>query len=344
VKLFDGLGREVRRSVNASQVNLELTPLVEKIELKWGADVPWTNNSQDFPMHYIYRDRVVDGDTAQMVLYDSVNVNLNGFVYMDDRQPLSDKIKYSYYVQALGTYGNPAIAAPQINLSQIVGAKPNDTIPPTSPELNIEAIDCEAFLADKDCDFSSFFNILTWNGIKEDDVRGYNIYFSESGDEETFELIDFVKNDTFYVHTDINSFKGCYYITTVDRSDNESVASGTVCNDNCPYYKLPNVITPNGDGTNDTFRPLDENSADTNAQCPRFVESVYFRVFNRWGNLLYEYKSGGENSIYINWDGRDSQGLMLASGNYYYSAEVVFDVRREEDRQQTLRGWVQLLY
>jgi gliding motility-associated-like protein len=263
---------------------------------------------------------------------------------MDDREPLSELILYCYIVETQGTYGNPNIAAPQRNFSQRICASPNDIEPPSVPKLGIVLLDCEVFLADKDCNFSSFFNILTWEANPESDLKGYNIYFSISGDEGTFELIDFVKNDTTYAHTSLNSFKGCYYITAVDRSNNESERSEIVCNDNCPYYKLPNIITPNGDGVNDLFRPLDEESNDVNAQCPRFVESVNFKVFNRWGVLLYEYQSGGENSIYINWDGTDTQGQKMVSGMYFYSADVVFDVRVEENRKQTLTGWVQILY
>jgi gliding motility-associated-like protein len=348
VKLFDGTGNEVRLSVKASQVNLEPTSLVSKIELNWSADVPWTNNSQDFPMHYIYRDNVIASNPSQLVLIDSVNVNENGYFYADDgsfnNTPLDDLIEYSYYVAAYGTYGNPKILAPQINLSQIVKAQPNDTIPPKAPNLSLEIIDCESYLQDKDCDFSSYFNILHWQKDLEDDLKQYRIYFSESGAEGTFELIDSVKTDTTYLHTGINSFKGCYYITSIDRSNLESEPSEIVCNDNCPYYELPNIFTPNGDWVNDTFRPLDQYSDSPNAQCPRFVESVHFSVYNRWGVLLYEYQSGGENSIYINWDGRDSLGTLVPAGNYYYSAVVVFNVRNEAEQEKTLNGWVQVLY
>lgn len=350
VELFDANSalNAIRESVLASQVDLELSSLVAKIELRWNADVPWSNNSQSFPMHYIYRDNVTGGSLDQLVLIDSVNVNDSGFFYSDDggfnSTPLDDQTKYRYYVEAHGTYGNPDIQAPQINLSQITGAFPNDTIPPTAPVLSIDILDCEAFLADKDCEFAAFFNNITWVHETEDDIKGYNIYFSESGEEDAFEKIDFVKGVTAYTHAFLNSFKGCYYIKAVDRSDNLSPASNIVCNDNCPYYKLPNIVTPNGDGINDLFRPLDENSEDINAQCPRFVQKVDFKVFNRWGVLLYEYQSGGENSIYINWNGSDSNGQKLPAGTYYYSADVVFDVRVEENREQTLTGWVQVLY
>jgi gliding motility-associated-like protein len=295
---------------------------------------------------------VLTGNETEIVLIDSVNVIDEGFFYSDDGSfngnPLDDQIEYCYYVQAEGTYGNPNILAPQTNFSQIICARPNDTIPPCKPDIFIEVIDCEAFLADKDCSFSDFFNELYWsydfaNTDCDEELKGFNIYYSMSGVEGTFTFLEFV-TDTFYVHSDLNSFKGCYYITAVDRSNNESEPSEIVCNDNCPYYKLPNIITPNDDGFNDTFRPFDDSSPDVNAQCPRFIESVNFQVFNRWGVLLYEYESGGENTIFINWDGKDLNGQLLPPGNYYYSAGVTFDVREASEREQNLTGWVQIIY
>lgn len=343
VKLFDSSATEVRQSAAASQVYLEPTPLEKAIELAWSSEVPWSNNSQPYPMHYIYRNNVLANDAGLLVLYDSVNVNENKFNYVDDRAPLDELTDYSYYVEAYGTYGNPKVASPQINLSQIITARPNDLIPPDAPVLNLKDLDCTEFLAQQDCSFGTFWNDLYWSAVNTDDIREYQVYFSTTGLAGTFELVGSTE-DTIYTHTGILSFKGCYYIEAVDRSGNHSEPSNIVCNDNCPYYKLPNVFTPNDDGTNDLFRPLDENSNDPNAQCPRFVESVTFKLFNQWGLLLYEYKSGGENSIYINWDGRDKNGKLLAAGMYYYSAEVVFDLLPSSGREQTLTGWVQILY
>lgn len=355
VKLFDANSNEVKSSVASSVFN-EPNSLTGAIELNWSAHVPWSNRTASYPYHYIYRDRVDSGDPSKLVLIDSVDVNQDGFFYHDNGSfngvELSDQLLYCYYIKVFGTYGNPKVDAPQINLSQIICAQPNDTITPCPPVLYLQTPDCSGFLENQVCEFNSYFNILNWDksdGIEspecdfDDDIKGYNVYFSESGTEETFEIVGFVK-DTLYSHQDLFSFAGCYYVTTVDRSNNESIPSNTVCNDNCPYYQLPNVFTPNEDGTNDTFRPFDEYSGNEGARCPRFVNSVNFRVFNRWGTVIYTYQSGGENTIYINWDGKGDTGELLPNGVYYYSADVEFELRREEDRNQQLTGWVHILY
>ena len=83
--LKDSNGFEVITSSSASSVELEPKPLFKEIEITWEADVPWSNNTQDFPMHYIFRDNVTSDDT-QLVLIDSVDVNFDGFMYTDAGQ------------------------------------------------------------------------------------------------------------------------------------------------------------------------------------------------------------------------------------------------------------------
>ena len=353
ILLYDVNDQLVDSSAVASTVRLEPTPLVEAIELTWSAEVPWTNNSQDFPAHFVFRS-VGSDDPANFVQIGAVDVNTNGFVFLDDGtatgEPLDDETTYCYFVTTQGSYGNPAIPTPLLNNSQIGCTQPNDEVPPCTPVgFTIdEAFGCEQFLVNQSCQFSDYQNRLIWenddNEVCEDDIRTYNIYFSETG-EEPFELIANV-TDREFVHTGIASYKGCYRISAVDRSGNESGLSEILCNDNCPFYELPNVFTPNGDGSNDTFVPYADSQGLNfdRSLCPRFVESVDFRLYDRLGNELYTYSSGGpENTIFIEWEGQNSSGSQLPSGVYYYVADVKFDVLDSANAEQELRGWVHLL-
>ncbi|HUS01432.1 MAG TPA: gliding motility-associated C-terminal domain-containing protein, partial [Chitinophagaceae bacterium] len=53
-------------------------------------------------------------------------------------------------------------------------------------------------------------------------------------------------------------------------------------------FYLPNAFTPNGDGLNDVFR----------ATAPGIQATYYFRIFNRWGKLVYETRDARKG-----WDG-----------------------------------------
>ena len=78
-------------------------------------------------------------------------------------------------------------------------------------------------------------------------------------------------------------------------------------------------------------------------RCPRFVESIDFKVYNRWGKQVYSYASGDENFISIEWDGHDSNGHELSGGVYFYTAEVTFNVLRAESKRKRLQGWVHVV-
>ncbi|MEI6822581.1 MAG: gliding motility-associated C-terminal domain-containing protein [Bacteroidota bacterium] len=64
---------------------------------------------------------------------------------------------------------------------------------------------------------------------------------------------------------------------------------------------IPNIFTPNGDGSNDNFIIKNIEYWDINLQ-----------VFNRWGVIVYE-----DNNYKNNWDGK-CKGNPLADGTYFY--------------------------
>jgi hypothetical protein len=320
--------------------------------------VPWSLNSQDFPFHYIWRAEGRTFDELDFVLIDSINVNSAGLSYIDDgsfnNQELEDDQVYSYFITTFGTYGTPGIPEPLINLSQAVSVQPNDTIPPCTPLVTIVGPDCESFISQQPCSFNAFFNDI---GIQEDisaecqeDIREYIIYYSRTGEEGTYVEVGRTTDDVFR-HFGLSSFAGCYQVSAIDRSGNESPLSEPICIDNCPNYVLPNVFTPNGDGSNDVFSAFSdviigegqEGGIVDNTQCPRFVQQVEFKVFTRWGKQVYEYTSGGENDIFINWDGRTSGGEIVSAGTYYYIADVTFDLLDQENNVRQFKGWIHVM-
>lgn len=74
-----------------------------------------------------------------------------------------------------------------------------------------------------------------------------------------------------------------------------------------PDLYVPTGFTPNNDGKNDRFTPF-----------PVGIEKLnYFRVFNRWGNLLFS-----TNQLNYGWDGR-FQGTEQPTGTYVWMAEGI---------------------
>lgn len=369
---FDNNGFKIDSSALASSVRLEIKPKFKQLELVWAANVPWSNKTFDYPWHRIYRGPA-GATESQLVLIDSVNINQKGFYYLDSGQynnvPLKNSDTYCYRIMTRGSYGNPKIKAPLINFSQISCAQPDDNIPPCKPSIlppKPEDVDCNKYAVSTGCNVSGVFsNTLNWRRPNtpgcEIDVKSYSIYYAAKTGEE-FKKLPVVVTDTFFVHTNLPSFAGCYKLSAVDRAGNESVLSEPLCFDNCPYYELPNVFTPNDDKCNDFFsaystRFIGENGLSDCAQkslsaaqvldlqrrCARFVQKVNFTVYNRWGSEVYTYESGAERSIYIDWDGRDNSKKELATGVYYFEAQVAFDVVDPTKANRTIKGWVQLI-
>ena len=118
----------------------------------------------------------------------------------------------------------------------------------------------------------------------------------------------------------------CYAVAAIDAAGNVSAMSTPVCNDNCPYFELPNVFTPGDEnGLNDQFIAFGPKTGTS--RCARFVKQVDFKVYNRWGMEIYTVVSVAPEGNYIFWDGSSNTGNEITSGVYFYSADVTFDVR-----------------
>ncbi|MEO7990382.1 MAG: gliding motility-associated C-terminal domain-containing protein [Chryseolinea sp.] len=343
-------------SAIASSVWLTSTPGPKKIELNWNAATPWTNVVQSKPRHLIFRGPV-GGEERNMTLIDSVDVSVNGFTYTDEgqfnNQPLKDDEAFSYKVETRGTYGNPNIKL-LLNYSQRVNAYPENNLLPCRPVITVDPADCEAFYGQGVCENYHLSNTVHWRPTLDPgcriDIAGYRLYAANTESDE-FKLIATDLTDTIFTESDLLAFARCYRVEAVDGMGHVSELSDAACNDNCLYYELPNVFTPNDDGCNDLLSAFDPNASSngntcisliTN-RCPSFAEHVKFSVYDRWGKKIYTYSSGNGKSIYIDWDGHDDKGNALESAIYYYTVEVSYAALNPSKKKQRLKGWIQLI-
>ncbi|MBC6368375.1 gliding motility-associated C-terminal domain-containing protein [Algoriphagus sp. AK58] len=342
---------KIDTSSSASTVRLEPTIINEAIELNWTFNVPWNNQISQYK-HEVYRNRTdaAAQDETTFVKIAEVDVTQNGFKYLDDGSfngvKLNKDLEYCYYVITKGAYNVAGLVYPLENKSQIVCAKPDDNRLPCPPVLTFEGPECSAYVSQQPCNTNNYQHELSWEpnftGNCDDELSSYRLYFTPDGEEGQFNLVGQYSSIQLNVTLrNLPNYRGCYYITAVDRSGNESQPSNVVCVDNCPVFNLPNAFTPNNDGINDTFMSFDNPFN----QCPRFVSGVEIFIVNRWGAEVYRYNSltSNENDIYIRWDGRDKNGNELPAGTYFYSGTVYFDVLDPAQKQRELKGTIQLL-
>jgi hypothetical protein len=366
VLTFDNDGAtQLDTSAAASSVRLEIIPTFKELQLRWAANVPWSNNTFTFPTHAIYRGTAGAAE-SQFVKIADVNVNQKGFVFTDIGLNITDS--YCYRVETFGSYGNPLIPVPLRNFSQISCAQANPSGKPCAPILAGTVVNCDEYRATANCGDGTYSNTLHWRKPTDPacrlDIKSYHIYFAARvGDAfKKLELKEPV-TDTVFVYKNPSSFAGCYKVSAVDRAGNEGELSETFCFDNCPYYELPNVFTPNGDKCNDVFSAYSTrhltigetvisecNGIITSDQfrelqnkCARFVDKVNFTVYNRWGGVVYDNSLAVEKNNYIDWNGKDNNNRELSAGTYYYEAQVTFIVVDPAKANRTIKGWVQLL-
>jgi len=96
------------------------------------------------------------------------------------------------------------------------------------------------------------------------------------------------------------------------------------CDELIKYVSLPNAFSPNGDGLNDYFRPLEMTG----------VNSVRLKIFNRWGEKVYST----QDMYHQGWDGTFN-GVDQELGVYAYIMEVTFF----DGKQKMLKGNVTLI-
>ncbi len=278
------------------------------VNLSWNVNVPWDNDS-----FIVYRLNNLT------LLFDSIGTSY-GTSFSDTG--LTDGVEYCYLVKSYGKYAVGGFAGPLINYSQQYCTTPIDTRKPNPPTLVVTP----------SCAF--YRNELDWtpSNINVGDVVKYNIYKSEFEGSD-FTLINTTANATILQYLDVNLIKsiaGCYFITSIDSFNNESIRSNMVCVDNCPELYLPNVFTPNGDNINDLFVPIKDSI--------NFVDEVKISIYTRYGRLAFQ-----TTDPQIKWNGKENNnGGDLPVGTYFYTIEYS-EIRLEGLKPKAKTGMVELI-
>lgn len=182
-------------------------------------------------------------------------------------------------------------------------------------------------------DFGSYTFIFTESGCQDTDTVDIVFtpypWFSVQdgvtciGDQHTFTAFDngyaysySWNNGTVGPSTTVTD-QGNYILTGTNQCGTYSdtaFLTTEVC-----VIEFPNVFTPNADGPNDTWHALNQPDGFATFKC---------QIFNRWGNLMYEY-----DNVAGSWDGKNSSGNMASEGVYFYTVVANTKNGKEITRQ-----------
>ncbi len=128
------------------------------------------------------------------------------------------------------------------------------------------------------------------------DFIGMSWDFGDGGiSTETNPIHTFLKEGNQVVTQTVTYPLGCVYTNTITLKIDKG-------------YELitPNAFTPNGDGINETFKPVFKG-----------LKSIYLSIYDTWGELIYS-ESG---DVLRGWDGK-IKGKDAENGNFYYSVSA----------------------
>ncbi len=99
-------------------------------------------------------------------------------------------------------------------------------------------------------------------------------------------------------------------------NDSDDITITVICKASQLY--VPNSFTPNGDGQNDLFLPRGKGI--------RIIK--LFRIYDRWGELIFEQKDIDVNDFSRGWDGTRN-GKPLPSDVFVYMIDGICDIGEE---------------
>jgi len=119
--------------------------------------------------------------------------------------------------------------------------------------------------------------------------------------------------------------EGQYWVTVSSTESCQAADTVMVFWGGQPFY-LPNAFTPNGDGLNDEFKPVQRYD---------FVKTYRLYIYNRWGQLIFE-----TSDINTGWDGT-YKGKPVEQGTYVY--KIVYTATSTGNEPQSVAGNVMVV-
>lgn len=125
----------------------------------------------------------------------------------------------------------------------------------------------------------------------------------------------------------VSDISGCTYqsstLLQINTCSTNTVTETTV------DVTIPNVFTPNADGTNDAWSPIFKGNDN-------LVSNYELSIYNRWGLLIFE-----TSKLHRAWDGYTTSGGKCADGVYFYTLKYTV-TENNESKPQQLKGFITL--
>ncbi|WP_343637487.1 PKD domain-containing protein [Fluviicola sp.] len=205
---------------------------------------------------------------------------------LDDGTTVSDSTSFTHTYHDVTTY-NPTLTVTDSNNCEVIYPMNPITIPDIGLNayfvVNPTAIDLGS-LVELDDQSSSVNGISTWTwdmlpNPQVINTSGASVYPS------------YYTPGSYTITLTVEDPNGCFdtYTTVI-----------TVTGD----FEMPNIITPNGDGTNEVFSFKKD-----------IFKSFDILIVNRWGNVVHEAKNQTGTTF---WDGKTQGGDPCSEGVYFY--------------------------
>jgi len=171
-------------------------------------------------------------------------------------------------------------------------------------------------LADAHIQYASNTNVCTGDSVHFT-LENYNPAYLYQWTPASFFTDETNKADVY----GFIGLAGYVKVTATTEYGCSSADSILISTHSCCKVYFPNAFTPNGDGLNDIFRPLNQGR----------IQIKEFRVFDRWGKTVFESRDQR-----LGWDGK-LNGIPQDMGTYFYFIQYMCaDGKNYEDKGELM--------